>query len=96
MKKLLAILLSIFILLGCSKEDYAKISYEGNKRIDAGNNDLNINIWEVDPGYEFDDIDVDFAEESLSVNIEMYGNYNPYGKYEKGGLIFIKMDYMVF
>ena len=83
----------LFILVGCSN---GKNMPFGGDKSETNKQDITIDIWDVDPVYEYDDIDVDFINDNN--NFDVFNNYphysidSPYKNHKKGSFLFIKND----
>ena len=107
MKRLLCVLLSLFLLCACNGGGAAPVQGDPPKDDDPPET-VDIDIWDVDPVYEYEDIDVSFTSPTF-LYTEDYNNaqtvysiedvYNEQGvathtgSYEKGGVMVYQNGY---
>lgn len=104
MKKILIILLSLFILCGCSNKDNIKEDDSTSDEIIDDNAqetiEISFDIWDIDPVYEFDDIDVDLTSIDCAANYFAspfnFSSGALYGYVEEGGVEIVNGDYFGF
>lgn len=90
MKKILIsiIVILLFFVVGCNKQENTE-SDEVEEETKESEETITIDVWDVNPIYEFDDIDLEF--QTINASTENNGYYfnvkSPYDYTEEGGII---------